>query len=262
MSNIITIAQSVWMELIRRKDVYIILAMQAFFTLMLTTLDIFGSDVPSSYIMDIGLLLAFLLSIVLAITMASRQFPQEQRSGTIFSMLTKPISRLEFLLGKWMGVTSGLILVNLLSYLIISSVTLTKGYTFEPIVLLQLFCLHSILLAIIAAIAFFFSFFQTQSASTAFTGITTILCYFMVPRIPHLLTFENGWRAVALKIIYFISPHFELFDMRSRVLHGWGSLNAGVFMGTIAYGLLLCTTALALAWLVFRRKIFKRDAAV
>mgnify|MGYP000122609973 CR=1 FL=1 len=31
MKNIITIAQSVWLEMLRRKDLYIILTLQAFF---------------------------------------------------------------------------------------------------------------------------------------------------------------------------------------------------------------------------------------
>ena len=262
MSNIITIAQSVWLEMIRRKDVYILLSLQGFFTLLLTTVDAFGSDVPSSYIMDIGLLLTFLLSIVLAITMSTRQFPNEERSGTIFTILTKPIRRMEFLLGKWGGIWSCLIASNALFYLIITAVTLSKGYAFSPPVLFQVFCLHTCLLGIIAAIALFFSLFLTQAASGTATGIFVTLAYLFVPRIPNLLTYESGWREKALWLIYFLSPHLELFDMRARVLHGWGLLQLNILLGTLAYGLLLTSAFLALAWVVFRKKHFKRGTAL
>ena len=262
MANIITIAQSVWLEMIRRKDIYIILALQGFFTLFLTTIDAFGSEVPSSYIMDIGLMLAFVLSITMAVTMGARLFPQEERSGSIFTILTKPISRLEFLLGKWCGIWSGLIATNLLFYLIITAVTLTKNYAFEPLVLIQVFCLHCILLGIVSALSLLFTQFLTQAAGATATGIFTLLCYLFLPRIPHMLTYQEGWRKAVLKITYFVAPHLELFDMRARVLHGWGILDAGIFIGTIAYGALLTATILALAWLVFRKKHFKRGAAL
>jgi ABC-type transport system involved in multi-copper enzyme maturation permease subunit len=262
MSNILTIAQTVWLEMIRRKDIYIILTLQGFFTLLLTMIDAFGSKVPSSYIMDIGLLLAFLLSMVLAITMSARQFPNEERSGTIFTILTKPISRLEFLLGKWSGIWSCLVVSNALFYLIITAVTLSKGFAFSPLVLVQVFCLHVSLLGIIAAISLFFSLFLTQAASGTASGIFLVLTYLFLPRIPNLMAYESGWREKALGLIYFLSPHLELFDMRARVLHNWGLLHWNILFGTMAYGLLLTLVFLALAWLIFRKKHFKRGAAL
>jgi ABC-type transport system involved in multi-copper enzyme maturation permease subunit len=262
MANIITIAQSVWLEMIRRKDIYIILAVQSFFTLLLTMVNSFGSNAPSSYIMDIGLLLAFLLSIVLAITMSARQFPSEERSGTIFTILTKPIGRLEFLLGKWFGIWSCLIISNALFYLIITGVTLSKGYVFSPAVLMQVFFLHSALLGIIAAISLLFSLFLTQAAGGTAAGIFVVLTYLFVPRIPNLLAYESGWREKALWLIYYVSPHLELFDMRARVLHGWGLLEIPILLGTLAYGALLTATFLAFSWFIFRKKHFKRGASL
>jgi ABC-type transport system involved in multi-copper enzyme maturation permease subunit len=262
MANIITIAQTVWLEMIRRKDLYIVLILQGFFTLLLTSVDAFGSDVPSSYIMDIGLLLAFLLSIALAMTMGARQFPSEERSGTIFTILTKPIGRLEFLLGKWCGIWSSLVAANALFYLIITAVTLSRGYAFSPPVLFQVFCLHSCMLGIIAAMALFFTLFLTQAAGGTLTGICVALIYLFLPRIPNMLAYESGWRQYALGLLYFLAPHLELFDMRARVLHGWGLLRLDLFLGTLAYGALLTAGFLALAWCIFRKKHFKRGASL
>jgi ABC-type transport system involved in multi-copper enzyme maturation permease subunit len=260
MANIITIAQTVWLEMLRRKDLYIILTLQGFFTFLLTTVDAFGSDVPSSYIMDIGLMLAFLLSIAMSITMGARQFPNEIRSGTIFTILTKPIGRFEFLLGKWLGLWSGMLATNALFYLIVTGVTLSKGYAFEPLVLFQVFLLHSILLGIVVAMSLFFTMFLTQGAGGTATGIAVVLCYLFVPRIPNLLVYESGWRSAVLSLIYYIAPHFELFDMRARVLHGWGVLDGGILFGTLAYGLLITASFIGLAWLLFRKKHFTRGA--
>lgn len=262
MSNVFTIAQSVWLEMVRRKDVYIVLSLQGFFTFLLTLVNAFGSNVPSSYIMDIGLALAFLLSISMSVIMGSRQIPNEIRTGTIFSTLTKPIGRFEFLLGKWVGLFVGMMLANSLFYLIVSSITLLRGYTFEPAVLLQVFMLHNTLLGLILAICLFFTLFLSQSAGGTTTGIVIVLCYQLIPRIPNLLSFESGWRAKAMLVIYYCVPHLELFDMRVRVLHGWGVLEPLVFVGTLSYGLLLSAFFLVLAWLIFRKKYFVRGAAL
>lgn len=262
MSNIITIAQTVWLEMIRRKDVYIVLALQGFFTFLLTMVNAFGSNVPSSYIMDLGLMLAFLLSVVMSITMGSRQIPNEIRSGTIFSILTKPISRFEFLFGKWLGLTSGMVIANLLFYLLVTGITCSKGYVFDPAVLVQVFILHSVLLGLIVAMCLFFTMFLSQAAGGTATGILVIVCYLFIPRIPNLLAYETGWRAKAMLAIYYIAPHLELFDMRVRVLHGWGILDPLVFAGTFGYGLLLTAFFLVVAWALFARKYFTRGAAL
>ena len=262
MKNIITIAQTVWLEMLRRKDLYLILIIQGFFTFLLTTVNAFGSEVPSSYIMDIGLMLTFVLTIAIAITMGARQFPAEIRSGTIFSILTKPITRMEFLLGKWVGLWSGLVAANTLFYLIVTGVTLTKGFAFEPAVLIQVFSLHCALLGVVVAMSLFFTQFSSQGAGGTATGIFVVLCYLFVPRIPNMMVYETGWRAAVMKGVYFTAPHLELFDMRARVLHGWGLLEASILAATLAYGLLLTVVFLGLAWMIFQRKRFQRGANV
>jgi ABC-type transport system involved in multi-copper enzyme maturation permease subunit len=262
MNNIITIAQTVWLEMGRRKDVYIVLALQGFFTFLLTMVNAFGSDVPSSYIMDLGLMLTFLLSVVLSITMGSRQIPNEIRSGTIFSILTKPISRFEFLFGKWLGLASGMILANLVFYLLVTGITLSKGYVFDPAVLAQVFILHSVLLGLIIAICLFFTMFLSQAAGGTSSGILVLVCYLFIPRIPNLLTYEEGWRAKAMLAIYYIAPHLELFDMRVRVLHGWEPLDSLILAGTLGYGFLLTAFFLVLTWILFTKKHFSRGAAL
>jgi ABC-type transport system involved in multi-copper enzyme maturation permease subunit len=262
MNNIIIIAQTVWLEMLRKKDLYIVLILLAFLTALLTAINAFGTKVPSSYILDIGLLMTFLLSITLSITLASRQFPSEIRSGTIFTMLTKPIGRLEFLLGKWLGSWGSLILANTLFYLIVAGVTLTRGLVFDPGTLFQVYLLHNALLGIIAAMALCFTLLLSHGAGSTLTYISIMLTYLFLPRIPHLMIHESGWRAKCMLLLYYAAPHLELFDMRARVLHNWGPLQPGILAGTIAYGLLITAGFLTLSWLIFKNKRFQRGSLV
>ena len=260
MKNIFTIAQSVWLELLRRKDLYVVLLLQGFLTVLLTTLDAFGTKAPATYILDLGLLLSFLLSGILAVLLSARQFPSEVRSGTIFTILTKPISRAEFLLGKWLGCWLGIVLTNILSYFIVITVVLYRGHLVNFVALFQLFLLHNAMLAVIISISLFFTQFVSQGAGSSLTFIVVFLSYYFVPQIPHLLVKEQTWRKPVMLAIYYLSPHFDLFDMRRRFIHGWGTLDSKILLGTLLYGFLLAATFLLLAWLRLRKKQFKRGA--
>jgi ABC-type transport system involved in multi-copper enzyme maturation permease subunit len=238
----------------------VVLLLQGFLTLLLTSLDAFGTKAPATYILDLGLLLAFLLSGILAIILTTRQFPSEVRSGTIFTILTKPISRAEFLLGKWLGCWLGILLTNLLSYSIVVLVVLSRGHMIHFPALFQLFLLHNAMLAVIVSMSLFFTQFVSQGAGSSMAFIAVFLSYYFVPQIPHLLVKEETWRKPVMLAIYYIAPHFDLFDMRRRFVHGWGTLDTKILLGTLLYGFLLSLLFLLMAWLRLRKKQFKRGA--
>ena len=259
MKKALTIAHTVWLELLRRKDIYVVLILLAFLTLMLGTIDSFGTELPSTYILDVGLLFTLLFSCILSVTLTVRQIPEEEQTGTLFSILTKPISRSAFLMGKWIGTFSSLIVANLLFYLAVIAATALHGFEFSILALIQTCYLHCTLLGIIAAIALFFSTFLSKGAANALSFTTTALCFVYLQKIPQFLIQESGWREKCMWFIYFAAPHLELFDMRRRLIHDWGPLDPMIFLGTVAYGLLVTALFIGLAWCVFRNRRFKRD---
>jgi len=260
MKIIFAITQTVWKEMIRRKDLYVVLIIQLFFTFLLSTLNTFGTTAPARYILDLGLLVAFILSIILAITLTARQFPGEVRTGTIFTVLTKPITRTELLLGKWLGCWSSMLLANASFYLIIASITTFMGHHIDITTYFQVFCLHNSMIGILIAITLFFTQFVSQGAGSSLSFVLLFLSYYFVPRIPHLLVTEHSWRHSILLGLYYIAPHFELFDMRRRFVHDWGALDFSTLLITLLYGVLLTAGFLLLAWLKLRRKQFRRGA--
>jgi hypothetical protein len=53
-------------------------------------------------------------------------------------------------------------------------------------------------------------------------------------------------------------PHFELFDLRKRLVHDFGPVRWSIFGAVLAYGLLLTLLFVLLAWLAYRHKRFAR----
>ena len=137
MIRVLVIARMVWLDLLRRKDMYVLLILLAGLLLALLSLNIYGLGGLVRYVKDAGLLLAWLCSWILAISVASRQLPQEENRRTIFSLLAKPLTRGELLLGKWLGAWTVVCAATALFYLLIVLVVAARGGRFETATLAQ-----------------------------------------------------------------------------------------------------------------------------
>lgn len=266
MVRISTIAWIVWLELLRRKDVYVLLILLGVLLFALGTLDIFGLAGVVGYVKDIGLMLAWLFGWILGVTAGARELPREESRGTIFPLLAKPVRRLDIVLGKWLGAWSVVTASTLLFYLLVCAVVLlamtrdmTAAQVLNPAALAQGFILHALALAVVVAVALAFSTRMNYDAAATLSYVVTAAAFFVVPRVPEFLVQQKGLSNIVLMALYHLLPHFELFDMRKRIVHDYGPIPTATFLMVLAYGLLLCGVILALAWCAYRRKLFSRS---
>ena len=260
MRRVFVIAHMVWLDLLRRKDIYVLLILLAALLLALLSLNIFGLGQLSIYLKDAGLLLAWLFSWILAINVASRQLPQEENRRTIFSLLAKPLTRGELLVGKWLGAWTAVCAATALFYLLMTLMVAVRGGRFEATTLVQAGLLHAAGLGLLTALALTLSTRVTQSAAATLAYIFTLASYLIVPRVPAFLATESGLRAGGLMALYYALPHLELFDLRQRAVHDWGPVPGGLLAGILLYGGVWVALLLLLGWLGFRHKPFTRGA--
>lgn len=256
----LTVAHTMWLEVLRRKDVYVLLILLAVMLLSLVSLNIFGLGGVTRYVADLGLLMVWIFGWVLTVTVTARQLPQEESRGTIFPLLAKPISRAELLAGKWLGSWSIACVAVFVFYLLVTGVVLLKGGVLNGIALMQGCVLHAAALAVIAAIALLLSARMTADAATTLSFVVTGAAMGIVPRIPELAAQSGQVRGGALLVIYHLLPHFEVFDMRRRIVHDFGPAGWGTVATVLAYAAVLTGLFLVLAWLSYRRRRFSREA--
>jgi ABC-type transport system involved in multi-copper enzyme maturation permease subunit len=259
MRCICTVAKIVWLEMLRRKDLYVLLILLGALLLALVSLDIFGLGSVVGFVKDAGLLAAWLFGWILAVNCASRQLPQEESRGTILPLLAKPIRRGEVIVGKWLGVWSVVSVAVACFYMLTLVIVWAHGGRLDPITLLQAAALHMASLAIVTAIAIALSTRLHQDAAATMTYVATATMFLLVPRIPEMVLHARGWRQTALLILYGALPHFELFDMRRRVVHAYGPMQGTFFWATILYGAIVVSILLLIAWMGFRAKRFSRS---
>lgn len=260
MSRILTIAQIVWLEMWRRKDVYVLLILMAAFLAALVSMNLFGVGGVVGYVKEVGLLLVWIFGWILAVNSSARHLPQEELRGTIYPLLAKPIRRGELILGKWLGTWSMAVAATLLFYAVLWLVVLWRGSTFGWILMGQALVLHLFLLGILAAVGILFSTRMNYDAAVSLTYVTTLAAFLFLPAIPHLLTQEQGWRQTMMMALFYALPHLEFFDIRTRLVHGWEPVPGLTLLQILAYGLAVMGVLLALSWLAYRRKRFSRGA--
>jgi len=103
MNNILAISGIVIKELYRRKDFYVLFVLTALITLLLGSVSFFNDAKIVRYLKEVCLLLIWISSLVIAIGTAARQIPAERENRTIFPLLAKPVTRGQFILGKFLG---------------------------------------------------------------------------------------------------------------------------------------------------------------
>ena len=123
MRQAITIAGNAFMELIRQPVFLLLMTAAACFIVFLSAVPYFGFGEDPKLVKDGALATMLLTGLFGAVLSASSSVAHEIRSGTALAVLAKPVSRVQFLLAKYVGVAGALTLLtftNLLAALLAS----------------------------------------------------------------------------------------------------------------------------------------------
>lgn len=254
-----TVAGVVWMEMLRRKDIYVLIILLTTLLLGLLSVDIFGLQGVAAYVKDMGLLFTWLFGWILAVLVSARQLPAEEKQGTILTLLAKPITRAELIAGKWLGAWSVTTAATLCFYALITAVALFRQNSFPPVVMLQAILLHSVALAVTCSFALAFSTRMNLDAAATFCFVLTGAALVVLPQIPQLLLKLEGAHAAAMMALWYVMPHFEVFDLRQRLVYDAIPARWAFVALCAGYGAVMTAAVLVLAWIGYRDKKFRRS---
>jgi ABC-type transport system involved in multi-copper enzyme maturation permease subunit len=223
-------------------------------------------------LIDIGLGSIRFFGMLIAIFLGVRLISDEIEKRTIHTILTKPVTRAQFLLGKYFGslatVWSNLALMGLAFYVVfalkapvfVASKSATDSgpginTEFLHSNLAKALGLSFVEMAVVTALA--------VMASTLFSWIMAAVFSFFVYFVGQMADFfkslanpEHGagtFSQVIFRLLYSILPHFEVFDMREAILKGtyvgWDVLGLHCGLGAL-YTVLI----LGIAYLAFMNR--------
>jgi len=250
----LTIATNTFLEARHNKVLFI----AAGFAAVLMVFSFFMGEVSlyqnEKVVKDVGLASISLLGVFVAVFMGANSLYQELEKRTIYSVISKPINRHEFLIGKYIGMLVVLTTVVLLMTLFLYGVTWSYEFRIDWILLIAV-GLILMELFVVGAMAIFFSSFSSPFLSGLFT-----IGLFLVGRVTSELgqfgerSKNELFQLVATKIqkIY----DLEAFNLRDHAVHKL-PIYAEDFWYPVLYGILLISILLILSVWCFRKRDFK-----
>jgi len=255
MNTVWSLAKVVVLEMVRRKDFYVLFILTVLLTLTAASVNLFNDRSIVRYLKEICLLLIWLSALVIAITCTARQIPAEREHRTLFPLLAKPVTRGQFVLGKFLGcwLAVGLALAGF--YLFFGLVSATREQHWPVLNYLQAAWLHWLMLGIVIAFTLLGSIlFATPSSN----GTICFACA------AGILLLGRHLNKVALSLAeplqsllytaYFVLPHLEIFDVRELIIHDAGLIRWDMFALATLYAAAYTAFFLFAAWLAFRRR--------
>jgi ABC-type transport system involved in multi-copper enzyme maturation permease subunit len=204
---------------------------------------------------DFGLAGASALATLLTIVLGSSLLHKELDRRTIFAVMSKPIRRAEFLLGKYAGLwtSAAALLAGMVGITLALLAVTSRAVPWEVCGALLLSMAE---LLIVTAVVIFFSSFTTPLL-TAFFCASTLLAGHFAEDLHYFGTHgASPLLAAATEAVYWLLPHLEVFNARGLVVHGEAvGPERLAFAG--AYAALYAGALLAAGAAIFERRDFR-----
>ena len=247
------ISRAVFIELVRRRDFYVLLMLMSLYVVGVLVVRSVGIDNASTgtFLLNLGMSLASIPAHILTLLVAARQVPEELENRTIYPLLAKPIERFQFIAGKWLACAAAGTTIYLVLTLMAWACTPKMEFYSAPM-LAQAVALQALSLSALAAFAMALSLLVprvmavTLSAGVVFLGSKAAALAANSTR-------DEAWgKAVSWALLYL--PDFSKLNLVTRYTDGIGPLGAWEFAGLAAYALVVTAFFLAVAVEIFRRR--------
>lgn len=255
-NRVLAIALNTFRENRRDRVLYVLLFFAAAIIVAGVALGELSPFEQSKILLDLGQASMFLVGSLIAIFLGNGLVAREIERRTVSVILSKPVSRGEFLVGKVGGLT--LTLTTAIAIMALTLVTVASVYGAPPtFALLQSFVLLWAEMVLLVSVAVAFASFVSSST---LAGMFSLSCWVLgqvTSDLERLATrSESSVARVVLRTFYWVLPDLSLFDAKSRGTYGI-PVPLEEFGMVLFYGLAYSVVLLALASAAFSRRDFK-----
>lgn len=230
--------------------------------------DMMGYDVGKVAV-DMALSAVSFAGLLLVLFVGINLMAKDLDRKTIYMVLAKPISRGQYIIGKFLGVTMLIVAcLGILSCFAAVSLLMIKlghpnyfqGFSWSLVCLS--FSFTTLMLILVSALSFLFASFT----STSFlTFIFTIISYIIGSSLNDVKALVEAPQAVGITVspitvkvvqaAYYLFPNLSFFDIKLQAAHGL-PIAPSYIVGVILYSVAYTTIVISAASLIFRKKEF------
>lgn len=256
-SRVFVIATNVFREVIRDRVLYLI----AFFAILLVAAAVLlrevsvGSD--GKILLDLSLAAIELLGLVVAVFVGTALVNKEIEKRTVLVLMSKPISRAEFIVGKHLGLAAVLaVLVAAMTAINLVILNVRQvPYSLPSLLLTALYQFFE--LSLIGAVALLFGVFTSSLLATLLTFAVYLMGHLSRDLVALGKLSENPQLQQFTQSLYLLLPDLSRLDLKNQAVYGLQLLPAAIdLLSNALYGGIYTALLLAIAVLIFARRQF------
>ena len=254
MSAVWIIAKNTFRENLRDRILYNLL----FFAALLIGASVVLGDLTfteqKKIVTDVGLAAINVVGVIIAIFVGVGLVSKEIEKRTIYTLMARPINRVQFILGKYVGlgltlaINAGVMLAVFLATLLMSGTPIHGG-------LFQATQLMFVELLLVMAMALLFSTFSTATLSATFTVALYLVGHVSTELKGLAANSQHEVLRVVANAVYYLCPNLEMLNVKGPAAAG-APISLLYQTGATVYGLLYAGLLLVLACVVFQRRDF------
>jgi ABC-type transport system involved in multi-copper enzyme maturation permease subunit len=257
--SILSIASATVGEAVRRRVLLVILLIGLVFMIVAPGLGLLSARSELTVLKSMMLGIIQLTSAVIAIVLTVYMIPNEIERRTIYTILSKPVQRWQFLVGKYLGAVLALGLMMALMTAVLLGVFLYMQRDLnQAIDIAKAPALYFIQMSLLAAVAIFFSTFVTPLVNFFLSGGIYLLGSLFAPFFKTLE--ESGstpsGAKMAAKIVNVILPNFSMFNTQNPLINPQQQVGSesGYYIQAAMYGGLYIGILLVMGIMRFDRR--------
>jgi len=254
--RISSIARNTFREAVRDKVLYNLVLFVMLITASAVLLGDLTDGQEARTIVNIGLNAMLLFGVFIAIFVGVGLVSKEIEKRTVYAIFAKPVSRTEFIVGKYFGLCLTLLVNVAIMGIGVSLALLYAGSGGLAMTIWGGIGLIFLELAIITAVAIVFSSFSSPSLSALLTFLIFIIGHLSASLRDLAEGMGSRAAAIVFEAIYYLFPNLAHFSFRSESAVGMVP-SASMLAGVAAYAAVYSAIMLTIAVLIFNRRNFK-----
>lgn len=255
LGRLLVISTNVFQEVIRDRVLYLI----AFFAIFLAAanqlLPWVAAGEEDRILLDLGIAAIGLLGLVVTVFVGTGLVNKEIDKRTVLVMLSKPISRAEFILGKHVGL-SAVVAVLIIATTAIYFLILSLSNISYPMISLSIAVFYLFLeLSLITAVAILFGVFTSPLLATLMTFAVYLMGHLSRDILALAALSNNPKMQQIIEGFYLVLPDLSRLNLRNEAVYGFLP-DPMMLASSVGYALLYTLLLLLLASLIFARRQF------
>ncbi|MEO1428048.1 MAG: ABC transporter permease subunit [Cyanobacteria bacterium J06633_8] len=257
LNRVFAIANNSFREVVRDRILFIIGFYAVILAIAAILLPQLAAATEDKMFLDLGLAVMSVLSLIIAVFVSTGLINKEIEKRTILMLISKPVSRNEFIVGKYLGLSIVLaLLVVAMSaiYLIFLQIN-NISYSFGSITINAIFLILQ--LSLVSAIAIAWSVFTGSILATALTFAVYLIGNITQDLLKLARISENPGLEKITQALYLLLPDLSRLNLKNEAVYGLQALpqHTTLFLNA-SYSLIYIAMLLTIATFIFSRKEF------